>query len=217
MGKNSDYIFAERRDLGDFILAVKSHHDSDHDPVKRIGHASWGGKRAGAGRPKRRAIASERHKVRPAIDPRRPVHVVARTTRQIRDRRSRRAIERALYRSLARSTFRIVWLAVHAHRIELVIEADDRVSLARGMQGFQVSAARALNRVHARIGRVFADRYRARALITRAAVRAVIAPGPTGVHPRYRRSWPETVLLVDLHLPPPPTRPPSPAPAFPLP
>ncbi|HEY0255533.1 MAG TPA: hypothetical protein VGC41_28585 [Kofleriaceae bacterium] len=195
---------------------MKVHRDSDHDrmvPIAdvRESYASpkaraprWGGKRAGAGRPKKHAIASEPHKRRPAVDGRWPLHVVARTTRVIADRHARRAIESALHRSLARSDFRIVHLSIRGKRIELVIEAGDREALARGMQGFQVSAARALNRVHAKVGRVFSDRYRARALITRAAVRAVIVPG----EPNFRRAWPETTLLFELELPPPPTPPP---------
>ncbi|MFT3698281.1 MAG: hypothetical protein QM831_34380 [Kofleriaceae bacterium] len=193
-------------------MAVKSHRDSDRDPVKRIELTKWGGRRAGAGRPKRGAIASEPHKTRPAIDPRRPLHVTARTTRVISDRKARRAIELALYRSLARSTFRIVHLAIRGRMIELVIEADDRDALARGMQGFQVSAARALNRVHAKTGQVFSDRYRARALITRAAIRALLAT----IDPSFRRSWPETRLLLNVHLPPPPTRPPQIPPSYPV-
>jgi hypothetical protein len=168
----------------------------------------WGGRRAGAGRPKRGAIASEPHQRRPLLSPRQPVHVIARVVRgagALHDRAARRAIERALERSLGRSDFRIVHLAVVAGRLELVVEAADRQALARGMQGFQVAAARHLNRLRGRRGAVFPDRYRARALITRAAVRALlIAPN----QPWFRSAWPETVLLVTTLLPPPPTPPP---------
>jgi len=139
------------------------------------------------------------------------VHVVARVMRgtgTLHARHARRAIERALRRSLGRTDFRIVHLAVMAGRLELVVEAADRIALARGMQGFQVAAARWLNRAWARSGSVFADRYRARPLITRAAVRAVIGEAPAAGCPWIRRGWPETVLLVVELLPPPPTPPP---------
>lgn len=172
---------------------------------------SWGGARVGAGRPKRGAIASEAHRERPHLSPRHPVHVIARVVRgagALHDQRARRAIERALHRSLGRTDFRIVHLAVGAGRLELVVEASDRVALARGMQGFQVAAARHLNRAKSRSGTVFADRYRARALVTRAAVRAVIGEAPAACHPWIRRAWPETALLIIEQLPPPPTRPP---------
>jgi hypothetical protein len=115
----------------------------------------------------------------------------------LNDRHARRAIERAVQRSLARIDFRIVHLAVVAGRLELVVEATDRLALARGMQGFQVAAARHLNRLRGRRGTVFADRYRARSLATRAAVRALLGAGPTWI----RRAWPATTLLVRIALP----------------
>jgi hypothetical protein len=62
------------------------------------------------------------------------------------------------------------------------------------MQGFEVSAARALNRALGRTGSVFADRYRPRALITRAAVRAVTRSRVLAFAPRI--AWPLTNLLI---------------------
>ncbi|HEY6036836.1 MAG TPA: hypothetical protein VIV58_21305, partial [Kofleriaceae bacterium] len=93
-----------------------------------------------------------------------------------------------------------------AGRVELVVEADDRIALARGMQGFQVAAAKHLNRLRGRRGCVFADRYRARPLRTWAAVREVLgAPVRRAVTPHeieaapaerwLRVAWPETALL----------------------
>lgn len=162
--------------------------------------AGWGGARAGAGRPRKQAIASEPHKPRPALSPRHPVHVTARVVRGVgplRRRRAYRALDRALRTSLARTDFRIVHLAVRAARLELIVEADDKGALARGMQGFQVAAARHLNRALARTGGVFPDRYRAAILRTRHAVRAVLAGLPARGAPVASRSpcWPETWLL----------------------
>lgn len=181
----------------------------------------WGGARRGAGRPKRGPIASEPHKTRPVLSPS-PVHVVARVVGAagaLHDRRARHAIEHALQRTLARADFRIVHLAVVTGRLELVVEATDRIALARGMQGFQVAAAKLLNRLRRRHGTVFADRYRARPLIGRAAVRAVVggSPPPRGQrgHRTWRTyKWPESMLLarpvirllVDLLMRPGPTR-----------
>lgn len=158
---------------------------------------TWGGARAGAGRPAKHAIASEPHKRRAPLSPRFPVHVVARVEPRLRSfgsRRTWRAVRRAVQRSLARADFRIVHVALGPRRVELVIEADDRVALARGMQGFEVSAARAINRALGRAGRVFADRYRPRVLPTRAAVRAVLH---LRVLARAQRvAWPETPILI---------------------
>jgi hypothetical protein len=167
----------------------------------------WGGARAGAGRPKRGAIASEPHRRRPLHVASQPVHVVARVVRAagaLHHRHARRAIERALRRSFGHTAFRIVHLRIAAARIELVVEASDRIALARGMQGFQVAAAKHLNRLRGRSGTVFADRYRARPLCTLAAVREVIGVRlPRVVHevpevPVERWvavAWPETALL----------------------
>jgi len=140
--------------------------------------------------------------VRPALSPRHPVHVIARTVPAARldGRAGHRAIRRALARSLARDDFRVIELAIRARRVELVVEAADRLALARGMQGFQVSAARLVNRALGRRGAVFPDRYRATALVTRAAVRAVIArsgaAGPRSGGAWRRAGWPETWLLA---------------------
>lgn len=136
---------------------------------------SWGGKRAGAGRPKAGRIASERHRVRPLLSPRHPVRVTLRTLlRGLSRRAAYRAIHRAVRTTFARGDFRIVQLHAHSARLELVVEADDKHALARGLQGFQVSCAKQLNQVAARQGTVFPDRYRARILATRAAVRAAV-------------------------------------------
>jgi hypothetical protein len=72
-----------------------------------------------------------------------------------------------------------VRLALLPSRVELLVEADDKLALARGMQGFQVAAARALNSARARRGTVFPDRYRPTILRSRRAVRAAIASLPS--------------------------------------
>jgi REP element-mobilizing transposase RayT len=155
---------------------------------------SWGGARAGAGRPAKGPIPSEPHKPRPNLAPHHPVHVTSRLTRPLsalRTRRTYAAIRRATYLSLARADFRIVHLAVLPNRIELIIEADNKTALARGMQGFQVSAARYLNREARRSGTAFPDRYKMRILQTRPDVRDAI-----GKLPRARTvAWPQTWLL----------------------
>lgn len=143
---------------------------------------SWGGARAGAGRPKSGPRASERHQTRPALSPRHPVRVTLRTVlRGLRRRGAYRAIRRATATSLARADFRIIQLVARDARLELIVEADDKLALARGLQGFQVACAKHLNAASARAGTVFPDRYRAAILTTRAAVRravAELAPAP---------------------------------------
>jgi hypothetical protein len=53
----------------------------------------------------------------------------------------------------------------------LIVEADDNMALARGVQGFAVRVARRVNRVLSRHGKVFAERYHVRALRTPKTVR----------------------------------------------
>jgi hypothetical protein len=47
----------------------------------------------------------------------------------------------------------------HARVHCLIVEADDAAALARGMQGFQIAAARRFNRLARRRGTLFGDRY----------------------------------------------------------
>jgi hypothetical protein len=177
----------------------------------------WGGARANAGRPARGPIASEPHKRRPSLAAHQPVLVTARVVRAttpLRRRDAYAAVRRALRRSLVRGDFRIVSLGIHSHRIEALVEADSATALARGMQGFQVAAARHLNRAHRRSGTVFPDRYRMRILATRAAVRAALA----SLAPTTRDAYPCTHLLrTGLASLPPTTWPSRAGPATPPP
>jgi hypothetical protein len=175
-------------------------------PRRRRASSNWGGARPGAGRPPRGPISSEPHKARPRVSPRHPVLIVARVVPEVGRldrRRTYRAIRRAIETALARTDFRVVELAVHPGRLELVVEADGRRALARGMQGLLIAAARHLNRATGRKGTVFPDRYRARALTTRRAVRAALAELPAPARTCSPATW---LLRVEgaRRRPPPP-------------
>ena len=120
-----------------------------------------------------------RHRTRAAVDPRHPVHVVLRVTREVSNLRTRhayRAIRRAIDRCRARADFRVVHASIQSNHIHLLVEADDTRALSRGMQGFAVSAAKRLNReLHRRRGDVFAFRYHATALETPTQVRNAVS------------------------------------------
>jgi hypothetical protein len=168
--------------------------------------STWGGARANAGRPVRGPIPSEPHKRRPPLSPRHAVHVTARVVAAaapLSRRVAYAAIRRAVARSLARADFRIISIVVRARRIEAIVEADSALALARGMQGFQVAAARRLNRAHRRSGTVFPDRYCMRVLATRSAVRAALAAfGSVGERVAYPMTYLLRIELVPLALPP---------------
>jgi len=129
-------------------------------------HPGRGGYREGAGRP-RKPGAGVPHRARAPLKSRYPVHVTVRVRDELANLRSRacfRAIARALAAGRDRFGFRLVHFSVQANHLHLVAEADDETALARGMQGLGVRIARALNRVLARRGKVFADRYHAHVL-----------------------------------------------------
>jgi len=55
--------------------------------------------------------------------------------------------------------------------LHLIVEADDTRALGRGLRGLAIRVARAVNRALGRRGRVWGDRYHARALTTPREVR----------------------------------------------
>jgi REP element-mobilizing transposase RayT len=129
-----------------------------------------GGKRPGAGRPAKGPRSSERHKQRPFHRARFPVHVTLRAVDDVGNLRRPcvyRAIREATLTTVLRENFRIVHLSVQHNHLHLIVEADDKKALSRGMQGFQISAAKHINAAirtkqadgKRRKGRVFVDRY----------------------------------------------------------
>ena len=125
-----------------------------------------GGYREGAGRPKKPG-AGVPHRPRAPLEARHPVHVTLRVRDEVAKLRSKacfRAIAPALAAARERFGFRLAHFSVQANHLHLIAEAEDGRALARGMQGLGVRVAKALNRVLARRGKVFADRYHAHAL-----------------------------------------------------
>jgi REP element-mobilizing transposase RayT len=80
----------------------------------------------------------------------------------------------ALRAARERSGFRLVHFSVQGNHVHLLAEADDRVALSRGLQGLAIRVALAVNRALARRGRVFSERYHARALRTPLEVRRAL-------------------------------------------
>jgi REP element-mobilizing transposase RayT len=131
----------------------------------------WGGKRKGAGRPRKdgRADKGVPHLPRAVLAPRFPVLAtwsVAEGVWNLRSRRSFRALAPALWAGAERNGFRLVHYAILGNHVHLLVEANDRTALMRGMQGLGVRVARRLNRLMGRSGRVVGDRYHARILKT---------------------------------------------------
>ena len=145
-----------------------------------------GGKRAGAGRPVTpgRYRASERHRTRPKITKATPVHVTLRVVEQLHVLRTLdayKAVRRAMLCIYKRRDCRIVGVSIEQSHVHLLVEAHDKMALARGMQAFQVSAAKQLNAMYSRWrgvpckerrrGSVFDDRYHEEVIANRRQAR----------------------------------------------
>jgi putative transposase len=148
---------------------------------------TWGGRRKGAGRKVMGPLRLVSHRSRPVHLARHPLHAVWRTRPEVPSLRKSAVMtllrEVLSVRRTGSSTravegwsaaFRVVHYSVQGNHLHLVVEAHDKVSLARGMQGLAVRIARAVNRAVERKGRVFADHYFARELRTPAEVRRAV-------------------------------------------
>jgi putative transposase len=93
----------------------------------------------------------------------------------MRKRNMYRAIRRATLQSFAKQLIRIVHLSIQGDHLHAIVEATSSEDLALGIKGFQVSAARHVNRACGRKGRVFADRYHVEQLRNPKMVRNAIA------------------------------------------
>ena len=87
---------------------------------------------------------------------------------------ARARIERAFSLGGDRFGFRLNQFSLQSNHLHLIVEAEDRLALTRGMKGIAVRVARALNRLWKRRGRVFADRFHSRPLSTPREVRSAL-------------------------------------------
>jgi len=139
------------------------------DPQLAFAFRTWGGKRKGAGRPPKGNTAGVSHLRRSRLSLHHPLHITLRIAAGVPSLRDGRLFERvrfALAAGRERFGFRLVHFSVQSNHLHLIAEALDSRALALGMQGLSVRLARAVNRTLARRGRLFSDRYHARALKT---------------------------------------------------
>ena len=128
----------------------------------------WGGSRPGAGRkpgdrPRMRHLSRDRFR-KPL-----PVHITLRVQPDVPSLRTVsivREIERTFGNGCVRPGFRLVHYSLQSNHARLIVEAQDRDALGRGMKAIGARLARAVNRVARRTGRVLADRYHSRLLPT---------------------------------------------------
>ena len=133
-----------------------------------------GGKRQGAGRKPKAGKAGVDHRQREALASRFPAHATMKLRSglpRLRNSREYAALRAAFREGCDRKGFRLTHYAVLNDHLHFLVEAADRASLARGLQGLAIRIARALNKLWQRSGRVFADRYHDRILKTPREVR----------------------------------------------
>ena len=129
------------------------------------------------GRKPKHGRAGSPHKTRPELKAWQPIHIVLRVNPELGALRKRH-----MYRALRQATiavalrelnfaekgaFRIVHMSIQNTHVHLLVEAENKTALSRGMQSFQVSAAKHINREFSerrrlsrrRRGNVFTDRY----------------------------------------------------------
>jgi putative transposase len=146
----------------------------------------WGGRRAGAGRPKSvRPRPNVPHRARPMHIGRHPVHITLRAGRvgaSFRQERVLKLLKAALARVAALAEgFQVVHYSVQRDHIHFIAEAvggADRAEterrLRRGVAGLAVSLAKRLNGMLRRRGAVWADRHHRRELETPSEVRRAL-------------------------------------------
>ena len=157
---------------------------------------TWGGARAGAGRPAgaRRRVP---HRRRPPHEARYPVHGTLRVRAALPSLRGAgvfRAVSDALAVS-SRRGFRVIEFSVQSNHIHLLVEADDRTRLSRGLQGLKIRIARAVNGTLHRRGTFWAERYHARALATPREVRNALVCAEKRAQARHVRPRIRSMLV----------------------
>ncbi len=137
---------------------------------------TWGGRRTGAGRKPATPRRNVSHVVRPRHQRAHPVHVVLRSrVRSLRSQFMFPTLRRALAGATrARADFRIVHFSVQSDHLHLIVEADTRLALSRGMQGLAIRIAKRVNRLIFRRGTFWSDRFYARALTSPRTVKHAV-------------------------------------------
>src|SRR6201992_3826097 len=107
-----------------------------------------GGRRRRAGRKPARGRAGSRHRARATVNSYHALHVVMRVVEAVGSLRKRamyQALREATITAALRQRFRIVHISIQRTHVHMLVEAEHAQALARGMQGFQIAAARNIN------------------------------------------------------------------------
>ncbi len=116
-------------------------------------------------------LTRERHR------PYEPVHVTARAVRSAPSLRSQSvfAALRGVFARASAKGFRLLHFSVQGNHVHLIVEADDGLAFARGIQRLLSRAAMAINALARRSGSVWRDRHHREPLTTPSQVRNAYA------------------------------------------
>lgn len=133
-------------------------------------YRSHGGKRPGAGRPRKKGRRNTPHRARPDHKARYPVHVTLRARREVQFLRTQ-VVFKQIRAALALASrqpdlFRLTQFSVQDDHVHAMVEAADKNALSRGMRGLVIRLARAINRALGTRGSVWADRWHGQTLTT---------------------------------------------------
>jgi REP element-mobilizing transposase RayT len=104
------------------------------------------------------------------------VHVTLRLNRfELRNGTVYRVIHRVLALLLDEPGFRVVHISIQNNHLHLLVEADNKRALTRGMQRFSIRTARALGVALGHGGKIFPWRYHARQITTPRQARNALA------------------------------------------
>ena len=109
----------------------------------------------------------------------------------LRSKRSFSRLATAMWRGSDRFGFRLIHYAVMGNHVHMLVEANDRRALGRGMKGLGVRIARSLNRMMERQGQVLADRYHQHILRTPTEVKNARHYLLTNAARHYRIDYPD--------------------------
>src|ERR1051326_8736111 len=132
------------------------------EPAPKSRH---GGARPGAGRPTKKGAT--KHDARPTLRKDRPVHVTLRAqkvlpslNREVPAAVVRAALEKIRARAEKEDApFQVVHFSIQQDHVHLIVEATNKKTLSRGVQGLVIRIARQLNKKLSRAGKVWNERY----------------------------------------------------------
>jgi REP element-mobilizing transposase RayT len=135
---------------------------------------TWGGKRKNAGRKRVAMRPRVPHLRRPDLHRSHPVLVTIRICDGVPSLRQPAAWEvivELMKKARGRFGLHVVEYTVLGNHLHLIVEAEDRDSLSRGMRGLNTRLAKRLNELFGRRGKLIDGRYHARDLRTPLEVR----------------------------------------------